>query len=68
MSRKDEGNKDVSYLSQRGLAKLLGVSVTTVQRWRIECPDFPVRRVFSYRTRGWIKGEVEDWVHNRPAA
>jgi predicted DNA-binding transcriptional regulator AlpA len=68
MARNDEGNNDVSYLSQRGLAKLLGVSVTTIQRWRNECPDFPQRRAFSYRARGWVKGEIVDWVQSRPAA
>jgi len=68
MERKDQSNKDVSYLSQRGLAKLLGISVTTVQRLRNECPDFPARRAFSYRTRGWIKSEIIEWVETRPAA
>ncbi len=68
MERKQENLQDVTYLSQRALAKLLGVSVTTVQRLRTESPDFPQRRAFSYRTRGWIKGEVLEWITNRPAA
>jgi predicted DNA-binding transcriptional regulator AlpA len=68
MKRQDDGNTDVSYLSQRALAKLLGVSVTTVQRLRNECPDFPKRRAFSYRIRGWIKGEIVEWVQSRPTA
>jgi predicted DNA-binding transcriptional regulator AlpA len=68
MERKDESKKDVSYLSQRGLAKLLGVSVTTVQRYRDECPDFPRRRAFSPRSKGWIKGEIIEWVEARPAS
>ncbi len=68
MSSKNESNKDVTYLSQRGLAKLLGISVASVQRLRNDCPDFPTRRAFSYRTRGWIKFEVVEWVESRPAA
>jgi predicted DNA-binding transcriptional regulator AlpA len=59
---------DVTYLSQRGLAKFLGVSVTTIQRLRKDCPDFPKRRAFSYSTKGWLKGEVVEWAQSRPAA
>lgn len=68
MAFAEKSNRDVSYLSQRGLAKFLGVSVTTVQRFRDECSDFPKRRAFSPRSKGWIRGEVVDWVESRPAA
>jgi predicted DNA-binding transcriptional regulator AlpA len=68
MAFAEERNTDVSYLSQRGLAKFLGVSVTTVQRFREECTDFPKRRAFSPRCKGWIKGEVVVWVQSLPAA
>ena len=68
MTSTPDCNTDVSYLSQRALAKYLGFSVTTVQRLRKENPDFPKRRVYGYRTKGWIKGEINDWVKTRPAA
>jgi predicted DNA-binding transcriptional regulator AlpA len=68
MACAEESNKDVTYLGQRALAKCLGVSVTTIQRFREECVDFPKRRAFSPRCKGWIKGEVVAWVHSRPAA
>jgi predicted DNA-binding transcriptional regulator AlpA len=68
MAFAEKSNTDVSYLSQRGLAKFLGVSVTTVQRFRDECSDFPKRRAFSPRCKGWIKGEVIVWVQSLPAA
>ena len=68
MTSTSNGNTDVTYLSQRALAKFLGISVSTVQRLRTECPDFPKKRAFSYRTKGWLKGEIVEWAQARPAA
>jgi predicted DNA-binding transcriptional regulator AlpA len=67
MAHDNNGNDENNYLSQRALAKLLGVSVTTVQRLRKE-PEFPIRKRFSFSTKGWVKGEVVAWVKSRPEA
>lgn len=63
-----EANDELNILSQRGLARLLGVSVSTVQRLERDNPTFPVRRRFSFSTRGWLKTEIVEWIKSRPAA
>jgi predicted DNA-binding transcriptional regulator AlpA len=67
MAHDNDGNDGFNFLSQRALAKLLGVSVTTVQRLRKE-PDFPIRKRFSYKSKGWVKGDILAWVRTRPEA
>lgn len=67
MAHDNDGNDEFNLLSQRGLSELLGVSVTTVQRLRKE-PDFPMRKRFSYNSKGWVKGDIVAWVKTRPEA
>jgi len=65
MAHDNDGNDENNYLTQCALAKLLGVSVSTVQRLRKD-PNFPIRKRFSFSTKGWVKGEIVEWVKTRP--
>ena len=68
MSRYSASASDYNHiLSQVELANLLGVSVTTVQRMRRD-PGFPKRKRIADGTKGWIKGEVLEWLLTCPAA
>ncbi len=65
--QKGGADDDHHMLTQVELAQMLGVSVTTIQRMRKD-PGFPKRKRFAYSQRGWIKGEVKQWLVTCPAA
>jgi predicted DNA-binding transcriptional regulator AlpA len=66
---KQKGGSDDDHhiLTQVELAKMLDVSVTTVQRMRKD-PGFPKRKRFTRSQKGWIKSEVKQWLVTCPSA
>lgn len=52
-------------LNQVQIAQVCGVSTRTVQRWRAS-GKFPKRRSFAGATRGWLTGEVLEFLQNCP--
>jgi predicted DNA-binding transcriptional regulator AlpA len=55
-------------ISTAEVARLAGVSVSSIRRWRDEDPDFPPPRVLGDRTLRWTLGEVLAWIESRPRA
>jgi len=55
-------------ISTREVARLAGVSVSSIRRWRDEDAGFPPPRVLGDRTLRWTLGEVVDWIESRPRA
>ncbi len=53
-------------ISTAEVARLAGVSVSSIRRWRDEDADFPVPRLLGDRTLRWRLGEVLDWLDSRP--
>jgi predicted DNA-binding transcriptional regulator AlpA len=55
-------------ISTAEVARLAGVSVSSIRRWRDEDADFPRARILGDRTLRWVLGEVLDWLDSRPRA
>ncbi len=55
-------------ISTAEVARLAGVSPSSVRRWRDEDPEFPRARILGDRTLRWRLGEVLDWLDSRPMA
>ena len=53
-----------NFLRQRAVAKLCGLSRTTI--WRLEREGlFPARKRLSKRAVGWLASEVAVWLESR---
>lgn len=48
------------------VARLAGVSVSSIRRWRDEDPTFPLPRILGDRTLRWPPDEVLGWLDSRP--
>ena len=55
-------------ISTAEVARLAGVSESSVRRWRYEDPNFPRARILGDRTLRWRLEEVLDWLDSRPLA
>ena len=52
------------FIREDEARKITGLSRTT--RWRLErAGHFPKRRVISPNARGWLDGELMEWVRSR---
>ena len=54
------------FISTTEVARLAGVSVSSIRHWRDEDPDFPHPRLLGDRTLRWRLREVLDWLDRRP--
>ncbi len=55
-------------ISTAEVARLAGVSPSSIRRWRDEDSDFPAPRLLGDRTLRWSLGEVLAWLESRPRA
>ena len=57
----------LALLSQVDLARVLNVSVSTVKKIQQQ-PGFPHRRQLPGGPKGWLYGEIEQYIKQLPAA
>lgn len=55
------------YRKKAVLAKLGGISETTLRRW-MKDEDFPRPKQLGPRAVGWLASQVDDWLDKRPVA
>ena len=49
------------------VARLLGISKTTVREW-VSKGALPPPRAFGPKLVRWLESEIDDWMRSRPAA
>lgn len=60
-----EDYSPLSILSQAELARVLNLSVSTLKKMQKE-PSFPKRRQIPGGPRGWLFGEIEQFILSAP--
>ena len=55
------------YRKKSVLAKLGGISETTLRRW-MKDEGFPRPKQLGPRAVGWLASQVDDWLDKRPVA
>lgn len=55
-------------ISTAEVARLAGVSASSIRRWREEDASFPAPLLLGDRTLRWPLGEVLAWLESRPRA
>lgn len=55
----------LSIISQNELSRILGLSVSTIQKMR-KAPNFPKRRAIPGGPKGWVYQEIETYILSSP--